>query len=63
MIKVAIFSILTTIKLGPFFILSLKGYLGLMTRVMGPSKLDFLFIGLSLFHNPGHELTQLTQFF
>jgi hypothetical protein len=63
MIKVAIFGILTTIKLGPFFILSLKGYLGLMTRVMVPSKLDFFFIGLSPSHNLGRELTQLTQFF
>jgi hypothetical protein len=64
MIKVAIFSILTSIKLGLFFlILSLKGYLGLMTRVMVPSKLDFFFIGLSPSHNLGRELTQLTQFF
>jgi len=40
MIKIIYFSILTTVKSGYFF---LRGYLGIMTWVMSPSTLNFLY--------------------
>jgi hypothetical protein len=41
----------------------LKGYLGLMTWVMCPSTLDFIFIGLSLSHDLGSKFDGLDSVF
>jgi len=65
-IKVTSFDILTLVKSGHFFIFFLRDYIGLMTRVMSPSTLELLFIGLSPSHDPSRRfgrLTQLTHFF
>jgi len=66
MIRFMSFCILNSVKSSCFFIFFLRDYLGRVTQVICPSKLDLLYIGLSLSHDPSHEfdsLTQLTQFF
>jgi len=52
MIKVRGFGILIPIKSGYFFVLFIKSYLDLITRVTGPSILDLFFIGLVWRVNP-----------
>ena len=63
MVNVTGFGILMTFKSGCLFFL--KGHHGLITRVMGPSTLDFFFIGLFSSHYPSYrsdKLTHMTQF-
>jgi hypothetical protein len=59
MIEVADFSILIMVKSSCFFFL--RGYLGLITQVMGPSTFDLFFIRLSTSHDLSCEFSKLTQ--
>jgi len=48
------------------FSIFLRGNLGVMIWITGPSALDFIFVGMFSSHDLGHrfsELTQLTHFF
>jgi len=57
MIEIADFDILTMVKLGWFFIFFSRDYLGLMTRVMSHSTLDFILNGLFPSHDTSCGLT------
>ena len=59
MIEVTSFDILTLVNSSHFFFF-LRGSSCLITRVMGPLTLDFIFIGLSLSHDPDRGFSGIT---